>query len=735
MPFDPTDYAISKVADLLLELGKRQILREPDVVAVLRRHGIETLKDTFESIYVNTVAAVALEGKLRPLLALFKDRKVAEAFEESWRIGDRVIFSNEALHAIEALAAGDEVKSLNLDVQVQIEHFETVFRKLVQQARSPGQQEVVTLLQQILAEVRRAESTPSIFEQFSSFSLERRFFHKSDFVGRKFELEEFGTLVNGVKIKSEARQEPPYVVLVSGEGGMGKSWLVNELCAIGEDESLKILSINFDGEIEQETQPEGLLQALAQQAREAGLGEAFTEFDRSLFSLRQTAKSAQGSQNILALSSVEGQKLVAGEQPEEATRYVGYLGRKNIARLTKELINGLNRVSLVTPLLIVLDTYEKSLAIEDWLEEHLVRLSGKIILLVSGQRDTEINFVGKFGSSALHHWKLKALSRAEIGELLQSRKLSATEEMQNTVLRISQGIPIAVAICSTRLANTDSSIRLGRWEPSSLEAQTVESVVTYWLTDMSSDQKELLFAMSIFWWFDEEALQMVLQRSDIPNVLEYAKAFPFLSLLEYGWRVHDRIRLFMMKYLAKARPNLLRLLHKRAAMFWAGRARELEEGLSPSQYYFKKGWGTCINSRLYHLLQSNELEGLKFLLANFIDGLKQRSFFVTLIELTEAEEIQPILTLTPEYAELLRRLIIASQSRNRSEVCNILSQLAFAPYLIEEQREYLKSLIDQVSASALEGKHSQGRGQSPQMGNRHDESDLDIGHFGQECPP
>lgn len=196
MIFDPVGFAVGKTADLLLDLAKREILRKSDAVAFLVKHGIVKLEDTFESVYVNTVATLLLEGKPHSLLALFQDRRVVEAFAEAWRTKSPVIFSEEAVRAVNVIASEDVFRQEGIEVRHEVEYFQDVFRRLVRRAQTPGEQEVITRLDEILSEIRKVEAIPSLMTPFERF--------EQDLIGW---LEAIGFAIEGRPTKSEDATE------------------------------------------------------------------------------------------------------------------------------------------------------------------------------------------------------------------------------------------------------------------------------------------------------------------------------------------------------------------------------------------------------------------------------------------------------------------------------------------------------------------------------------------------
>ena len=150
MPFDPGAFVLGKLADVLYKLAKEKLQKSEHVVRFLKSLGYELLKDDFETLYVHAVVARRLAGTPLPLLTLFKEESVVEAFHVAWQSGRVEPFGEKARWAVEAFREGDEVRGLGCDVEQEVRTFYQTFHDLVTKARSPGDQQADRLLEAIL---------------------------------------------------------------------------------------------------------------------------------------------------------------------------------------------------------------------------------------------------------------------------------------------------------------------------------------------------------------------------------------------------------------------------------------------------------------------------------------------------------------------------------------------------------------------------------------------------------
>lgn len=150
MPFDPGAFVLGKLADVLYKLAKEKLQKSEHVVRFLKSLGYELLKDDFETLYVHAVVARRLANTPLPLLKLFKEESVVEAFHLAWQSGQVEPFGERARWAVEVFREGDEVRGLGCDVEQEVRAFYQTFHELVTKARSPGDQRADRLLEAIL---------------------------------------------------------------------------------------------------------------------------------------------------------------------------------------------------------------------------------------------------------------------------------------------------------------------------------------------------------------------------------------------------------------------------------------------------------------------------------------------------------------------------------------------------------------------------------------------------------
>lgn len=160
MSFDFNAFG-AKLAAILLALSTARIAKSEHVVRFLRKFGYERLKGDFETLYVHALVMRRFAGTPPPLLKLFKEEAVVGAFQRAWKEGDREPFNKKARWAIQTFADGDEVRSLDVNVEEEVRKFFDTFDELVTKARSPGDQRADRLLQEI-HETLVVKPTPTV---------------------------------------------------------------------------------------------------------------------------------------------------------------------------------------------------------------------------------------------------------------------------------------------------------------------------------------------------------------------------------------------------------------------------------------------------------------------------------------------------------------------------------------------------------------------------------------------
>jgi transcriptional regulator with XRE-family HTH domain len=528
-------------------------------------------------------------------------------------------------------------------------------------------------------------------------------FHpRVDFVGRIKEIEEFTKILDRHCQQTDTLREFPELFLISGEGGIGKTWLLNELCSISERKGCQVFPLSFH-DIEAGWSEENIISVILQKISENNPQIELAEFNRVIHTVATTPTTSQASKDLPRISQLSAANLIHEAIHSSGTSTIGYVGPVILRYLLKSIIDDINRIASSKVVVISFDRYDNiDRKIQLWLYSNLInKLSGNIILLMAGQRNIGADLTGTINGFGIHNFGLNKFSLEELILHLIRRDIEPRTDVLNKVMEISQGIPLAVEICILSIKRGGAVDFLGQKE-NQVNTETVEGMVRYLISDLTPEEQEVLFAMCALRYFSEEMLAYTLQVKDTAKMRQYIHKFPFIDSLESGLRVHNRIRLFVIPYLRKNRPHYIRAFHNRASKYWASYARTFQDGIDESMFYSRDGWGTCINSQLYHLIQWNEVEGLEFFLNQFVKAMRVgQVFFNTLIGVIYSEELYNHLAITPKYAELADHLMEFSHHKNAQSLRTTLDefiQLARS-HLSTENTQYLEAQSEQILAN------------------------------------
>ncbi|MCS6910237.1 MAG: tetratricopeptide repeat protein [Anaerolineales bacterium] len=276
---------------------------------------------------------------------------------------------------------------------------------------------------------------------------ERIYIGNKLFLGRVEEQKQFRAALHEV-LDSPRDETLPYIFLLYGDGGMGKTTLAKRFCDIARDEApfegeFQILWMDWEDERRRSTalgvghdhvRPETVFDAICDVATRAGWGGDFGAYQRAVKIREEAQKKAAAAlepsderdefaevrklgagaiakmlRQGLPLIGETGEKLAqmfleAGIKvgAEEAARLRAALENRLRARLDLEQFNlflypneqlahalaeGLKRVAKRKPLLIVFDTYEIVDRADLWVREIMRAAGPRLMWIISGRND------------------------------------------------------------------------------------------------------------------------------------------------------------------------------------------------------------------------------------------------------------------------------------------------------------------------------------------------------------
>ncbi|PHJ61571.1 hypothetical protein VF14_09170 [Nostoc linckia z18] len=128
--------AITSIANPLI---KEKILRSETVIKLLQQFNLdpEHPPADFSGVYAYALVEYGV-GKPKPLLELFRQEAIKQAFRTALDHNNASILLSEVDAFLDAYASGDDIRSLELDVRREVAEFATVFIEVAKRSRTPA---------------------------------------------------------------------------------------------------------------------------------------------------------------------------------------------------------------------------------------------------------------------------------------------------------------------------------------------------------------------------------------------------------------------------------------------------------------------------------------------------------------------------------------------------------------------------------------------------------------------
>jgi hypothetical protein len=211
--------------------------------------------------------------------------------------------------------------------------------------------------------------------------------------------------------------------------------------------------------------------------------------------------------------------------------------------------------------ILLLDTFEKCGAIEDWLrKEWFPKLSPLVKICTAGRYPLEDQWIRNGWQLFIHNMELQPLSFDEIQAYTHIRGIH-NQDIVNSLQRFSNGLPLALSIACEIILRKDSTLFLDR--------QQKDQIITYLVAELTRDIEESYLkryteAASMVWRFDQELLQFLL-KENIP--IEHFREFcrlPFVIRQADHWSLHDSIRQWVFTDLRSRMPQTFQIYRRHA---------------------------------------------------------------------------------------------------------------------------------------------------------------------------
>lgn len=261
--------------------------------------------------------------------------------------------------------------------------------------------------------------------------------------------------------------------------------------------------------------------------------------------------------------------------------------------------------TLGNPIVLMLDTYEKAVSLDNWLSKLTANLSNNAVLIIAGREipDFERTWPGYLLIADFVH--LKEMTSDDIRELInKAYSLRHDDKMPDPklvdpIVDFAHGLPI-IAILAVTLWT-----KYGIKDFKELKPRVISEVVDRLLEDVPDEMKSAFKAASILRYFDIDSLRALLPQSDVEKLYDELKDWPFVrSSFDTSDQlsIHETMRVMINEENRRRSPNEFRKLHKLAAQFYESQFEsKISNKLERLKFEF-----------LYHKISSDEKSGIPF---------------------------------------------------------------------------------------------------------------------------
>lgn len=525
------------------------------------------------------------------------------------------------------------------------------------------------------------------------------------FLGRIEEQKQFRVALNDLLNESQEEEESPYILLLYGDGGMGKTSLAKRLRDIAQTEppfegEFQFLWIDWEEERARYSSlkssrelisPEAVFDVIHAVAVRNKFGSYFTDYQTMVKQRGDVEKKAaqalisnQQKDELVELSNLSASALAGliksgipmigntGEKIAEAfinsgiqvgveqatrlrlaleTRLRAYLKPEQYEiflnpqeQLAKALSKGLKKLSLIRPLIIVMDTYEIVDRVDIWLRLVIKYAGSQIFWIIGGRNDLLRS--RRFGQNASDYLRgyaedfsqrlfaqnLRQLSLNDVRTYFSytAPNRSLEEREIEIISQATRGIPLAVRQAAEMWGKgvklTDIIGDINESTPSN---QIVQQMTDRFLIHaVAESDLECLYALALANGDIEILTEMLRPEGETSFNLDLV-----LRRLERDYasvhydlaRLHDENIIFFREYLKdlkRRNSDMVRRLNERAVNVLQKRLQRMNEYLpSAEERCENDDWTKTAIVLTDHLLWLDEVVAWEWIIPRFIESL------------------------------------------------------------------------------------------------------------------
>ena len=469
------------------------------------------------------------------------------------------------------------------------------------------------------------------------------------FIGRKEEIEFFGKILD--------QKEPDYLILLThGIGGVGKSWLLNQIELQARQRGRVTAKVDDD-----QVSVDEILKKFRDDLVKQGF--RLKEFDESYQRFRQlksetekalsqwkekrdeqiahtagriTGKGAAAIAKLFFPSRAALEFFGGDEKLEQITvDAFGFLVKyfktqeerdfleNPLLQLTRSFIKDINAICEKKQVILLFDTYEKlSKYSDEWLCHTFLKqpLSDQVLLAIAGREQFSPRWLEY--EPLLKQRSLEVFTAEEARTYLFSRGITDPQTVED-ILKVSGRLPVYLAMLAIQ---SDGSVQ---------ELDTpLEPVVERFLRGISTgnvNHRDAVLRCAFPRFFDKDIVKWMIGSENEAELFDWLHILPFVYRKQGGWRYHEIVRTQLLRYKWQESRDEYGELHRKVLA-----------------YYREHSEGEMFPEELYHRMCTDPDQGFRFGLGSLARVVRQNGLSCDVFLSDVSSEVLNVLKQTEE---------------------------------------------------------------------------------------
>ncbi len=323
-------------------------------------------------------------------------------------------------------------------------------------------------------------------------------------------------------------------------------------------------------------------------------------------------KNIPGAEDKIGLIAEGGVDLVDWLQKQRVTRRdkeLQALMLKPIPKLTEAFVRGLIAKSQIQPVVLLLDTYEKTNSkIDNWLWQYLIansKLKSHAVRVVVAGRKNLLKQESwrklQQDFSSVYSLEIERFTPEQTQNYLAEIGINNNEA--EAIYQVTKGLPYYLDwIRKQKLAGKELDFSQGNQE-----------IVNLLLQGLNKEQKKVIQLAACCRWFGKSLIKHLVTSQELDftntvdtelNCFEWLERLDFVEYANYTHRLDDVARdVFRLSLWQEDRGEQFRQVNDLLAIYYEDNAiAEVPPDRSPRQMYENQEWKDCTAESLYHAL-------------------------------------------------------------------------------------------------------------------------------------